>query len=289
MPQPQAVYRLSDLEIRVLSDGTFLQDAGTLFGVVPKVMWERTTPDLNDRNQVPLALNCLLIRGHGHTVLVETGMGNKLDERRRTTIFPGDYGYLLEGLAAAGVQPGDVTAVVNTHLHLDHCGWNTVELDGRFLPTFPNARYYVQRGEYEVALQPNERTRATYLSENFQPLLESGQLEMADGELQITSDIRFLPAPGHTQDHACVVISAGGENALYTGDLVHSAIGLERIAWIPALDVLPLISLETKRRLTEQMIREQTLVVITHAPFPGAGRLSESDGRRQWTAVPPNA
>jgi glyoxylase-like metal-dependent hydrolase (beta-lactamase superfamily II) len=216
-------------------------------------------------------------------------MGNKLDERRRTTIFPGDYGYLLEGLAAAGVQPGDVTAVVNTHLHLDHCGWNTVELDGRFLPTFPNARYYVQRGEYEVALQPNERTRATYLSENFQPLLESGQLEMADGELQITSDIRFLPAPGHTQDHACVVISDGGENALYTGDLVHSAIGLERIAWIPALDVLPLISLETKRRLTEQMIREQTLVVITHAPFPGAGRLSESDGRRQWTAVPPNA
>jgi glyoxylase-like metal-dependent hydrolase (beta-lactamase superfamily II) len=289
MPQPQAVYRLSDLEIRVLSDGTFLQDAGTLFGVVPKVMWERTTPDLNDRNQVPLALNCLLIRGHGHTVLVETGMGNKLDERRRTTIFPGDYGYLLEGLAAAGVQPGDVTAVVNTHLHLDHCGWNTVELDGRFLPTFPNARYYVQRGEYEVALQPNERTRATYLSESFQPLLESGQLEMADGELQITSDIRFLPAPGHTQDHACVVISDGGENALYTGDLVHSAIGLERIAWIPALDVLPLISLETKRRLTEQMIREQTLVVITHAPFPGAGRLSESDGRRQWTAVPPNA
>jgi glyoxylase-like metal-dependent hydrolase (beta-lactamase superfamily II) len=283
-----AIYRISDLEIRVLSDGSFWQDAGTLFGVVPKVMWERVTPDLNDRNQIRLALNCLLIRGRGRTILVETGMGNKLDERRRSTIFPGDYGYLLQDLAAAGVQPDEVDAVVNTHLHLDHCGWNTVSLHGRLLSTFPNARYYVQKGEYEVAMQPNERTRATYLSENFAPLLESGQLELADGEFQISPEVRFLPAPGHTQDHACVTVTAGGEHALYTGDLVHSSIGLERLPWIPALDVLPLVSLETKRRLTEQMVRERSLVLITHAPFPGAGRLSEVEGQRKWTPVEPN-
>jgi glyoxylase-like metal-dependent hydrolase (beta-lactamase superfamily II) len=287
MPQPQPVYRLSDIEIRVLSDGSFLQDAGTLFGVVPKVMWERVTPDLNAHNQIPLALNCLLIRGRGQTVLVETGMGNKLDERRRTTFFPGDYGYLLQELAAAGVQPRDVTCVINTHLHLDHCGWNTIVNEGRFVPTFPNARYYVQRGEYDVALHPNERTRATYLSENFAPLLEVGQLEPVDGEAQITPEIRFLPSPGHTADHACVAVTAGSEHALYTGDMVHSAIGLERLPWIPALDVLPLVSLETKRRLTDQMIRERTLIAITHAPFPGVGRLSESNGRRQWTPEPP--
>jgi len=177
--------------------------------------------------------------------------------------------------------------VVNTHLHLDHCGWNTVSLHGRVLPTFPNARYYVQRGEYDVAMRPNERTRATYLSENFSPLLESGQLELVDGEHQITPELRFLPAPGHTEDHACVVISAGNENALYTGDLVHNAIGLERLAWIPALDVLPLVSLETKRRLTEQMVREKSLVLIAHAPFPGAGRLTEVEGRKQWNPVGP--
>ncbi|HTE83417.1 MAG TPA: MBL fold metallo-hydrolase [Dehalococcoidia bacterium] len=285
MSSDAAVYRISDLEIRVLSDGRFWQDAGILFGVVPKVMWEGLTPELNERNQIPLALNCLLIRGRGRTVLVETGMGNKLDERRRNTIFPGDYGYLLEDLASAGVQPGDVDAVINTHLHLDHCGWNTVNLHGRVLPTFPNARYYVQRGEFDVAMRPNERTRATYLSENFAPLLESGQLELVDGEFQVTPEVRFLQAPGHTQDHACVAVTAGGENALYTGDLVHNSIGLERLAWIPALDVLPLVSLETKRRLTDQMVRERALVLIAHAPYPGAGRLSEADGRRQWEPV----
>jgi glyoxylase-like metal-dependent hydrolase (beta-lactamase superfamily II) len=282
MPAP-AVYNVGDFEIRVLSDGSFLQDAGILFGVVPKVMWERVTPELNERNQIPLALNCLLIRGRGRTILVETGMGNKLDERRRTTIFPGDYGHLLEDLGRAGVRPEDVELVVNTHLHLDHCGWNTVEQDGRLVPAFPNARYYIQRGEYDVAMHPNERTRATYLAENFQPLIESGQLELVDGEYQITPELRFLPAPGHTADHACIVLSSGGENALYTGDLVHNSIGLERLPWIPALDVLPLVSLETKRRLTEQMVRDQYLVVIAHAPFPGAGRLSESEGRRQWS------
>lgn len=288
MPFPTSLqfptsYGIGDLQIRVISDGMFLQDAGTLFGVVPRVMWERVTPDLNDRNQIPLALNCLLVRGHGRTVLIETGMGNKLDERHRTTIFPGDYGYLLANLAQAGVQPEQVDAVLNTHLHLDHCGWNTVALHGRLMPTFPNARYYIQRGEYEVALHPNERTRATYLGENFAPLLDTGQLELVEGEYQVTPEIRFLPAPGHTQDHACVAISAGGENALYTGDLVHSGIGLERLPWIPALDVLPLVSLETKRRLTEQMVRDHVLVAIAHAPFPGVGRLTELEGRRQWT------
>jgi glyoxylase-like metal-dependent hydrolase (beta-lactamase superfamily II) len=282
----EPVFRLSDVEIRVISDGSFLQDAGTLFGVVPKVMWERVTPELNERNQIPLALNCLLIRGRGQTVLVETGMGNKLDQRQRTTIFPGDYGHLLNDLAAAGVQPEDVTCVVNTHLHADHCGWNTVSRGGRLVPTFPNARYFVQRGEYEVAMHPNERTRATYLGENFAPLLEAGQLNLIDGEEQVTPEVRFLPSPGHTADHACVAVTVAGEHALYTGDLVHSAIGLERLPWIPALDVLPLVSLETKRRLTERMIRERTLIAITHAPFPGVGRLSESEGRRQWTPEP---
>jgi glyoxylase-like metal-dependent hydrolase (beta-lactamase superfamily II) len=282
MVEGPANYRVGDLEIRVLSDGRFLQDAGILFGVVPKVMWERVTPELNDRNQIPLDLNCLLVRGGGHTILVETGMGNKLDERRRSTIFPGDYGHLLEDLGRAGVRADEIDIVVNTHLHLDHCGWNTVELHGRTLPTFPNARYYVQRGEYEVAMHPNERTRATYLPENFQPLIETGQLELVDGEYQITPELRFLPAPGHTADHACIALTSGGETGLYTGDLVHSAIQLERLPWIPALDVLPLVSLETKRRLTEQMVRHRMLVLIAHAPFPGAGHLTEVEGRKQW-------
>jgi len=285
MNSSPARYSVGNLSVQVISDGAFLQDAGTLFGVVPKVMWERVVDDLNDRNQILLGLNCLLVRGSGHTVLIETGFGNKLDERHRRAIFPGDYGHLLENLGRAGVQPSDVDIVVNTHVHADHCGWNTVSVHGRLLPTFPNARYYMQRGEYEAALQPNERTRATYLSENFLPLAESNQLELVDGEHQITGEIRMLPSPGHTEDHACVVISSGGETALYTGDLIHQAIQLERPAWIPALDVLPLVSLETKKRLSAQMVRDRALIVITHAAFPGAGRLAAADGRHTWQPV----
>jgi glyoxylase-like metal-dependent hydrolase (beta-lactamase superfamily II) len=278
-----AAYNVGNLRLQVISDGTFLQDAGVLYGIVPKVMWERVVSDLNERNQIPLGLNSILVRSSGLTVLIETGMGNKLDERRRNSIFPGDYGHLLGNLARAGVQPEDVDVVINTHLHADHCGWNTVSLHGRVLPTFPRARYYVQRGEYETALHPNDRTRATYLSENFSPLAESGQLELVEGECQITPEIRFLPAPGHTEDHACVILSSGGENAIYTGDLVHSAVQLERLPWIPAMDILPLVSLESKRRLTERMIRDNSLVLIAHAAFPGAGRLTEAEGRKQWT------
>jgi glyoxylase-like metal-dependent hydrolase (beta-lactamase superfamily II) len=282
MNSSPALYRVGSLTVQVISDGVFLQDAGTLFGVVPKVLWERVVDGLNDRNQVTLGLNCLLVRGSGRTVLIETGFGNKLDDRHRRVIFPGDYGHLLENLAREGVQPADVDVVVNTHLHADHCGWNTVSVHGRLLPTFPNARYYMERGEYEAALQPNERTRATYLSENFLPVAEAAQLELVEGEHQITSEIRFLPTPGHTQDHACVVISSGGEFAIYTGDMVHQAVQLERPAWIPALDTLPLVSLETKKRVAAQMIRDRALVIITHAAFPGAGRLLESEGRSQW-------
>lgn len=278
----QGSYRVGNLDVQVVSDGTFLQDAGILFGVVPKVMWQRVVTDLNDRNQTRLDLNCLLVRGHGRTVLIETGMGNKLDERRRTVIYPGDYGHLLGNLDRLGVHPGGVDIVVNTHLHGDHCGWNTVVLHGRLMPTFPNARYYVQRGEYEVALRPNERTAVAYLSENFAPLMEHSQLELVDGEYQITPEIRLLPAPGHTQDHACVVLTSAGETAVYAGDLVHHAVQLERPPWIPALDILPLVSLETKKRLTEEMVRDNALVIITHAPFPGAGRLRNADGRNQW-------
>jgi glyoxylase-like metal-dependent hydrolase (beta-lactamase superfamily II) len=282
MTSDPALYHVGSLSLQVVSDGTFLQDAGTLFGVVPKVMWERVVEGLNATNQITLGLNCLLVRGGSRTVLIETGFGNKLDERHRRAIFPGDYGHLLENLNRLGVQPNDIDVVVNTHLHADHCGWNTVSVHGRLLPTFPNARYFMQRGEYDVALEPNERTRATYLSENILPLVEAGQLELVEDEFQVTPEIRLLPTPGHTQDHACVVISSGGETGIYTGDLVHQAVQLERPAWIPALDVLPLVSLETKKRLSAQMIRERALVIITHAAFPGAGRLLESDGRKAW-------
>jgi len=277
-----ARYTVGDFEIAIVSDGYIKLDGGAVFGLVPRVLWEPVIgkENIDDEHRITLGLNCMVVRRGDDVVLVETGMGNKLHGAMRERIFPGDYGYLLESLAKLGLRPEDITAVANTHLHADHCGWNTVIKDGELVPAFPNARYYVQAGEYEVARNPNERTKSTYLAENFEPLERSGQLELVTGEHEIIPGLHFLPTPGHTADHASLVLSSRGETAIYTGDLVHHEVQAERPAWIAAFDVLPLVSLETKKKFAERAIRENALLICVHNAFPGVGRLREQDGKR---------
>ncbi len=285
------VYRVGSREVRVLSDGVIWLDAGAVFGLVPKVMWSRVTGETNALNQIPLALNCLLLESDGQTVLIETGQGNKDFEQTRRRGWEPDHGKLLADLARNGVQPADVDIVINTHLHNDHTGWNTVANgDGELAVTFPNARYYIQRGEWDEAMQPNERTRATYLPENLLPVEAAGQIEFIDGETQITADITVIETPGHTAEHASVVIANGGESAVYLGDMIQHQVQLERVAWLSAFDVLPLINLETKKRLIADAIRNRSLLVAVHNPFPGVGRLSAGErGRNVWTSEEPHA
>lgn len=274
-------YRIGEFDLAVISDGYIKLDAGAVFGLIPRLMWEpvvgRAQMDADYR--IPLGLNCVVVRRGSDVLLIETGMGVKHSDARA---FPGDYGHLLASLARLGLEPGDVTAVVNTHLHADHCGWNLSLKEGALVPTFPRARYYIQKGEWEVASHPNERTRGTYFADNFAPLAATSQLELVEGEREILRGVHFLPAPGHTADHAVLVLASGGETAIYTGDLVHHAVQAERLAWIAAFDVLPLVSLETKRGLLARAIREKALLISAHNAFPGAGRLTEVDGRRTF-------
>lgn len=285
------IYRVGSREVRVLSDGVIWLDAGAVFGLVPKIMWQRVTGETNELNQIPLALNCLLLESDGKTVLIETGQGNKDFEQTRRRGWEPDHGKLIENLARNGVQPADVDIVINTHLHNDHTGWNTIENgDGDLAVTFPNARYYIQRGEWEEAIHPNERTRATYLPENLLPVEAAGQVEFIDGETQVTSDITVIETPGHTAEHASVVIANGGESAIYLGDMIQHQVQLERVAWLSAFDVLPLINLETKKRLIADAIERRSLLVAVHNPFPGVGRLSAGErGRNVWSSEEPHA
>ena len=279
---PAHTHRLGNLDLQILSDGSYYQDAGAVFGVVPRIMWERVAGPLDDQYRIAIALNSLLVRSHDTLILIETGVGDKEGARRQAS--PAAEGTLLSELDALGVRPEEIDVVINTHLHADHCGWNTRSLeDGRLVPTFPRARYLIQRGEWEAAIQPNERTRATYLGENLLPLEEAGVLELIDGEMAVTPEVTIIPTPGHTQDHASVVLTSGGETALYIGDMVQHTVQLERTAWVSAFDVLPLVSMETKKRLVERAIRERALVVGVHCPYPGLGHLTRSeDGRRHW-------
>lgn len=278
--------QIGAVRVDVVSDGFFLMDSGGIFGIVPRALWEPLAGPPDAANRLRLDLNCLLVRDGRRTVLVETGIGDTIEPRRRAVAFPGDYGHLLRNLAALGVRPPDIDIVVNTHLHFDHCGWNTTRVHGALIPTFPNARYWIQRGEWEAATHPNERTRATYLQDNLAPLAGSDQLELVEGEVQITPALRFLPAPGHTVDHAAVVVSSGGETAIYLGDVVQHQAQIDRPAWVSAYDLLPLLSMETKKRLVAEAFAANALLITTHGPYPGAGRIREEDGRHRYVPEP---
>jgi len=277
-------YRLGNLDLRILSDGTYYQDAGAVFGIVPRVMWERAVnPALDAQYRMPLGLNSVLVRSHDKLILIETGVGDKEGHRRQAS--PAAEGTLLVELAAIGVRPDEIDIVINTHLHADHCGWNTRAADGRIVPTFPNARYLIQGGEWEAAIAPNERTRATYLAENLLPLEEAGVLDLVDGERAVTPEITIVPTHGHTEDHASVVLTSGGETAIYIGDMVQHHVQLERTAWVSSFDLLPLVSMETKKRIVERAIRERAVIVSVHSPFPGLGRMTLAEGgKRHWEA-----
>lgn len=282
-----ATHRLGNLHLRILTDGVYYQDAGAVFGIVPRVMWERLGIDLNPRYQMALGLNSLLLESGGKTVLIETGVGEK--ERPLTqTERPGGV-TLLDELKAAGLTPDDVDVVINTHLHADHCGWNTrKQPDGAYAPTFPRARYLIQRGEYDAATNPNERTRATYFAENIAPLAETGQLDLIDGETRVTDEITIVPTHGHTADHASVVLASAGERAVYIGDMVQHPAQLERAAWVSSFDLYPLEAMETKKQLVANAIDNRDLIISVHCDYPGLGHITEADGKRKWTPIDPN-
>ncbi len=269
---------LGEVRLEVISAGTFWMDGGAHFGLVPRPLWERVvTPD--DLHRVPMAQNCLLIDSQGKRILVDTGLGDKLSPKRRERFRLEGPG-LLEALESKGVAPKEVDIVVNTHLHADHCGGNTlIDEEGLLQPTFPRAAYWVQEEEWEAALHPNERTCATYLEENIAPL--EGRLHLLRGDTFLTSDVRCVITPGHTPSHQSVIIDSSGQKAIYLGDLAPWAINMERLAWVPAADVEPLESIETKRRIRQWALEEEALLIFEHDPSIVAGYLRQGgDGFR---------
>lgn len=275
-------FRTGDIELLVVSDGVMRQDAGAVFGLVPRVMWERYVDDLDDKHRLPMGLNSLVVRAGGKTIIVDTGCGDK-GTKAPGAVSTDLSGKLVENLAAEGIRREDVDLVVNTHLHFDHAGGNTTEdEDGGIVPTFPNARYIIQKGEWEAASHPNERTRGTYLEENLAPVEEAKQLELVTGEVEVAPGVRMTPAPGHTEDHCIVEIESGGDYAIYIGELAQQPVMIERLAWVSAFDILPMVSIETKRRIQEIAIEKRALLISVHAGYPGLGHLRAEDSKRKW-------
>jgi glyoxylase-like metal-dependent hydrolase (beta-lactamase superfamily II) len=264
---------LGDFRVHALEAGTQRLDGGAMFGVVPKPLWERRIP-ADERNRIPLALRCLLVETRDALVLVETGLGNKEDAKFRdiygvdNAASPGSGApdRLQEAVRLAGFSPEDVSVVVNTHLHFDHAGGNTFrDAEGAVRLSFPGARYHVQRGEWDWAHRANERTQASYLPDNFVPVMRAGRLELVEGAKEILPGIATLPTPGHCPFHQSVLVRSGGETACFMADVVPTMAHLP-LPWIMGYDVEPLVTLESKRALLRRAVDERWLLVSTHDP-----------------------
>lgn len=254
------VLTLGDFELIAVSDGTYHLDGGAFFGVVPKVMWEKKIrPD--EKNRVPTGLNSIVIRTGEQTVLIETGIGNKLPEKM-AEIY-GQPARLLDDLSAAGISPLDIDVVINTHLHFDHCGWNTIQQGEKIVATFPKATYYVQRGEWEHARQQHERDRISYLSPNYDPLVESGKMRLLQGDQEIVPGISVKVFPGHTRDMQAVIIQSAGKTACYISDLIPTTAHLD-LPWTTGFDLFPLETIDNRKRYYAQAIPENWLTIFTH-------------------------
>ncbi|MGB8729113.1 MAG: MBL fold metallo-hydrolase, partial [Candidatus Sulfotelmatobacter sp.] len=228
-----------------------------------KIMWSRKVAS-DERNYVQAGLNSLLIRTGKKNVLVETGMGNKLSERMIK--FYGQPARLLSNLAAAGIAPEDIDIVINTHLHFDHCGWNTVRSkDGKIVPTFPRAKYYAPEGEWQYARKPSERDAISYIPENYDPLVESGQMTLLKGGEEIAPGVSVKTFPGHTAHMQAVIVESAGRTACYTSDLIPTTAHID-LTWGMSFDLYPLQTIESKKQYYEKAIPGKWLTVFTHDP-----------------------
>jgi glyoxylase-like metal-dependent hydrolase (beta-lactamase superfamily II) len=256
---------MGDFELTVLSDGTYYLDGGAMFGVVPKPLWEKRLP-ADAQNRVTLGLNTVVVRTGKHTVVIETGIGNKLSDKLRG-IYDAKQ-QLPRAFAAAGIRPEEVDIVINSHLHFDHCGWNTtLTAGGEIVPTFPNARYFAHRGEVEHGHLQLERDAVSYVSANYDPLIQSGQMTLIDtraGQVEeIVPGISVECFPGHTAQTLAVHIDSAGRRACYISDLIPTSAHLD-ITWVMGYDLDPLTCIEQRKRFYAQAIPGHWLVLFTH-------------------------
>jgi len=275
--------KLGAFRIHALSDGTFQLDGGQMFSIVPKALWEKRIP-ADARNRIRIGLTCLLIQTGRHNILVETGIGDKFDAKYNE-IYGVDHSRTLpDELRKLQLEPQDIDIVINTHLHFDHCGWNVRSENGKLVPTFPRARYFVQRGEWEDAFHTTERNRASYVEDFFAPA--EAQTEFLDGDAEIVPGVQVEVGKGHTRCMQCVRVESEGDMAYFPSDLVPTNFHLA-YPWMTSFDLYPLETLANKKRFLPELAEAKALLIFAHDPGVPWARLQMADGK--ITAQPPTS
>jgi len=268
-----------DLELISLFDGFFRLDGGAMFGVVPKTLWEKRTP-ADDRNRITLGMRPLLVRTGATTVLIDAGIGDKMDAKN-TAIYAIDRSRSLDhSLADAGLAADQIDVVLASHLHFDHAGgFTSRDAAGSIRPRFARARYVARTAEWEDATHPHERNRASYLQENFVPLMTAGVLELVPDDAVIAPGVRTVRTGGHTMHHQIVMIESGGRTAVFTADLIPTTAHVDE-PWIMAYDLYPMDTLAFKRTFVRDAIDREYLIFFEHDPAIAAGFIREKNGRK---------
>jgi len=271
--------QVGDYRVKIVPDTEFRLDGGAMFGVVPRNLWLRVCPP-DDQNRIRMNLNCVFIDTGAERILIETGIGDKWSPKHSEMYGIDRKQPLRESLRSiTGCGPEDITIVINTHLHFDHAGGNTVRNEaGEIVPAFPNARYFISRAEFEHAENPTERDRASYLADNWQSVKESGQLELKDADYEVVPGLRMETYAGHNRTMQCWRLDGNGQTIFGFADLVPMRAHIQ-LPWIMGYDLFPLETLEAKKRLLPQAAREGWMCVFYHDPDVPLCKLVEDNGK----------
>lgn len=262
--------KIGKFDVKIVESGSFALDGGAMFGVIPKPLWQKTNPP-DDANRIPLATRNLLLVSDTRKILIDTGMGSKWDEKAKGMYAINQNPAGLEaGLQKLGYSSAEITDVLLTHLHFDHTGGSTILQNGKLLPAFSNARYYVQSNNYRWALEPTERDKGSYLQDNFVPLAEAGVLILIDEDVErIEDEIELVKVHGHTYGQQLFKISDGTNTLLYCGDLFPTSSHIP-LPYIMGYDLQPLVTLAEKKEILPQAVAENWMLFFEHDPYHAA-------------------
>lgn len=256
--------QIGKYKLSIIESGFFRLDGGAMFGIVPKALWQRTNP-ADEVNRIKLSTRHLILESNSKKIIIDTGMGEKWDEKEKNIYAVKENFSMHSALNTIGLNPEDITDVILTHLHFDHTGGSTIRVKDKLEPAFPNAKYHVQKQNFEWAINPSDRDKGSYIKENFQPLFEEGVLNLIEGDSNFDDEIKFMVINGHTFGQQMVKISDGTQTFLFCADLIPTY-GHIPLPYIMGYDLQPLVTLEEKKKILNQVVDEDWKLFFGHDP-----------------------
>lgn len=269
--------KFGQFEINAFVESKFRLDGGSMFGVIPKTMWQKLIP-ADENNLIPMVTNLFVLRAHGKIFLFDAGLGDTLSDREKKIYGITEDSKMTEGLAGIGLKPEDIDYVLLTHLHTDHSAGAVKLVDGEYQPRFPNARHVVTKREWEDAMNPNERTGAVYIPERLEALAKAKLVDVVTLDNELFDGIRLVHTGGHTPGHYGIEMESEGQKVFYYADLFCSSAHM-RVPYVPATDLYPLETMTAKRKILPVILEKQVIMAFDHDVYTPLARIKQ-DGKK---------